>query len=554
MRIIINRVLLVAFFYNCLILFVLNDLKAQNLVKPIAGRTLLSGNFGELRATHLHSGVDIKTGGVEGMPVICIQDGVVSRIAVSPVGYGLALYIDHPDGTTSVYGHLQRFEPCLAALVREIQYEKESFRIDENVLSRQLCYRQGDTIAYSGNSGSSAGPHLHFEIRNTRTEHTWNPLLFYSVRDLKAPQVKLLGLYSVKEDGRVELLRTCPVKNVGGGKYSAGRCIVPAGKIGLGAHVLDYMEDSWNKLGVYTLDVVAGRDTLYHLSMDSCSFFQSRLINDVKDFDRYKKREIFYRCFGNRQHELLAVRMQGDGTVNVEPDSVVKVKMCFSDINGNASRLVFELKGKQTEPECLPADNILRYGVPYVLEQGSWHLELDADALFSSVERVAEVRTDTVSGREILILSRKDTPLYKKATLEVKGEFTEKSFVCELTSSGRKYPLPTTRTAGSLKAEIGSLNRYTVVDDTIAPSIIYLGKGTGGTLRFRIKDNFSGIASYRGEVNGEWCLFSYDPRTAILQCLSTEPMFVKGKSNEVRIVVEDYARNRKGLSVKVTLP
>ena len=114
--------------------------------------------------------------------------------------------------------------------------------------------------------------------------------------------------------------------------------------------------------------------------------------------------------------------------------------------------------------------------------------------------------------------------------------------------------MPTTRTAGSLKAEIGSLNRYTVVDDTIAPSITDLGKGTGGTLRFRIKDNFSGIASYRGEVNGEWCLFSYDPRTAILQCLSTEPMFVKGKSNEVRIVVEDYARNRKGLSVKVTLP
>lgn len=554
MGIIINRVSLVALFYNCLILFVLNESKAQDWAKPIGGATLLSGNFGELRATHLHSGIDIKTGGVEGLPVICVQDGVVSRVAVSPVGYGLALYIDHPDGTTSVYGHLQRLEPRLAALVREIQYNKESFRIDENILFRQVRYRKGDTIAYSGNSGSSAGPHLHFEIRNTRTEHTWNPLLFYSVRDMKAPQVKSLGLYAVKADGRVELLRTCPVKNAGGGKYTVGRSVVPAGKIGLGVHVLDYMEDSWNKLGVYTLDVITGADTLYRLSMDSCSFFQSRLINDVKDFDRYKKKETFYRCFGNRQHELLAVRMQGDGTVNVEPDSVVKVTMCFSDINGNVSRLVLELKGKEAESECRSDDNILRYGVPYVLEQGNWRLELDADALFSSVERVTEVRTDTVSGREILILSRKDTPLYKKATLEVKGEFTEKSFVCELTSSGRKYPLPTTRTAGSLKAEIGSLNRYTVVDDTIAPSITYLGKGTGGTLRFRIKDNFSGIASYRGEVNGEWCLFSYDPRTAILQCLSTEPMFVKGKSNEVRIVVEDYARNRKGLSVKVTLP
>lgn len=548
------QTLLVAFFYNCLILFVLNDAFAQKLVRPIKGTTLLSGNFGELRATHLHSGIDIKTGGVEGLPVICVQEGVVSRIAVSPVGYGLALYIDHPDGTTSVYGHLKRFEPRLAALVRKIQYAKESFRIDENVLDKQLYYRRGDTIAYSGNSGSSAGPHLHFEIRNTRTEHTWNPLRFYSIRDLKAPRVNSLGLYSVKENGLVEFIRTCPVKNTGPGQYSAGRYIVSAGKIGVGVHALDYMEDSWNKLGVYTLDVVVDADTLYRLSMDSCSFFQSRLINDVKDFERYKKRETFYRCFGNRQQELLAVTMKGDGTIKVEPDSVVQVKMYLSDINGNVSRLVFELKGKPSQPVCLSDNDILRYGIPHILEKGDWRVELDADALFFSIGRMADIRQDSVSDSEMLILSEKDTPLYRKGRLMVKGAFGEKSLLCEVTSSGRKYPLPTTRTAEGLKAEIGSLNRYMVVDDTIAPSIVYLGKGAGKTFRFKIKDDFSGIAFYRGEVNGKWCLFSYDPRTAILQCKSTEPVFMKGKTNYVRIIVEDFAKNRKERSVEIVLP
>ncbi len=547
-------VFLIAFFYNSLILFVLDEAAAQKLVRPLRDMTSLSGNFGELRATHLHSGIDIKTGGVEGLPVICVQDGIVSRVAVSPVGYGLALYIDHPDGTTSVYGHLQRFEPRLAALVREIQYAEESFCVDEHILHRRLAYRRGDTIAYSGNSGSSAGPHLHFEIRNTRTEHTWNPLRFYPIRDLKAPQVKYLGLYSVKKDGRVEFLRSCPVKNEGSGKYTAGRYVVPAGKIGIGVHALDYMENSWNKLGVYVLDVVVGMDTLYHLSMDSCSFLQSRLINDVKDFERYKKRETFYRCFGNRQQELLAVTMKGDGTIKVETDSVVQVKMYLSDINGNVSRLVFELKGKSLQPVCLSDNDILRYGIPHILEKGDWRVELDADALFFSVGRMADIRQDSVSGCGILILSEKDTPLYQKGRLMVKGVFSEKSLLCEVTSSGRKYPLPTTRTVEGLKAEIGSLNRYMVVDDTIAPSIAYLGKGAGKTLRFKIKDDFSGIAFYRGEVNGKWCLFSYDPRTAILQCKSTEPVFVKGRPNEVRIVVEDYAQNRKELSVKVVLP
>ena len=162
---------------------------------PLHGTPLLSGNFGELRATHLHSGLDFKTGGREGLPVICVKDGVVARVKVSPTGYGNALYIEHEGGITTVYGHLSRFVPRVAKVVREIQYNKESFAIDENLVGRQLFFRAGDTIAYSGNSGSYMGPHLHFEVRETESEHALNPLNYLSVADETGPNVR--GVYAV---------------------------------------------------------------------------------------------------------------------------------------------------------------------------------------------------------------------------------------------------------------------------------------------------------------------------------------------------------------------
>lgn len=381
------KVLMAFLLFNCLVFISLGFIRAQSCLKPLRGEILLSGNFGELRATHFHSGIDLKTGGVEGLPVVCVKDGTVSRVSVSPVGYGLALYIDHADGTTTVYGHLQRFEPQMAAVVRRLQYEQESFRIDEAQPAVRLHYRQGDTIGYSGNTGSSGGPHLHFEVRNTRTERTLNPLRFYPVRDGKAPLVKKLYLYTVAEDGHVGKRRSCALKNVAAGKYVAGRYTLPAGKVGVGLHVIDYMEGSWNKLGVYSLALVAGRDTLYSLAMDSCDFGESCFINDVKDFDCYKKKETVYRCFGNYQQRMLAVRMRGDGCVRLEQDSVVKVNILLSDVNGNRSTVVLELKGGEPA-EVSPGDalNILRYDRPHVLEEdlGGWSWRRGRCCLLSS--------------------------------------------------------------------------------------------------------------------------------------------------------------------------
>lgn len=548
-----TRNLICCFLFNCLAVISLN-VTAQEMIKPINNTILLSGNFGELRATHFHSGIDIRTGGVEGLPVVCVKDGILVRAVVSSGGYGQALYIEHPDGTTTVYGHLQRFVPQISAIVRKLQYQKESFGIDENLREYSLAFRQGDTIAYSGNTGSSGGPHLHFEVRNTLTEHTLNPLHYYAIRDNKAPVVKALYLYSIADNGMVEFIRQCPVKAVATGKYHAGRITVPAGKVGVAVYAIDYMNDSWNKLGVYRMNLTAGKDTLFQFCIDSCSFDQGCYINEVKDFDRYKKNETVYRCFGNYQDRFLSIRNRNKGCIEIIKDSLTQVAIDLSDINGNRSSVLLELKGGEAKSVSMDDNNILRYDRPHTLELSGCKVEIPEGALYHSVEKVLKLEKDTLTGRDIFVLSKKDIPLFKKAKIDIRGDYDDSFLICEIGEDGRLSPVPTFLVDDGITAEIGYLNRYTVAEDREAPTIEFLGKFPDRLLKFRIKDNLAGIGGYWVAVNGEWCLAAYDPRVNILQCSLSEPLFKRGQVNEVYLMVEDRAGNQNDIEIKVNVP
>lgn len=538
------------FLFICLLLIVLDGL-SQQMIPPVRGTLLLSGNFGELRATHFHSGIDIRTGGVEGLPVLCVKAGRLARVSVSPVGYGNALYIEHADGTTTVYGHLQRFVPPVAEMVRELQYQHERFRLDQDFRSRDIYFGQGDTIAYSGNSGSSGGPHLHFEIRDTYTEHPLNPLCFYAIRDTKAPQARKLYLYAIDAQERIHRLRQIPLKPEKDGSYRPGRIAVPAGRIGVGVYVTDFMDGSWNKLGIYRLALVAGRDTLFRLHMDSCAFDQNSCIHAVKDFECYGRKETVYRCFGNCQRDCFGIWSRHKGYVEVPRDSSVQVVLTLADINGNRSRVSFVLQGTEKLPETGKNEPVLHYARSHVLELPGCRVELPACALFSSIPEHLRIERDSSAEREIFVLAEEKTPLFKKARLMLDGVFEARSLICELDDSGRRHPVETVRTANGLEAQIGWLGRYTVCEDRQAPELVYWGKFPDRTLRFRTGDDFSGLARWRGEVNGKWCLFAYDPRVNVLQCSLDEPLFLPGQLNEVRVCVEDQAGNKRELLVKV---
>ena len=520
--------------------------QTDTLLYPLKNVPLLSGNFGELRATHLHSGLDFKTGGREGLPVICVKDGVVARVKVSATGYGNALYLEHEGGITTVYGHLSRFVPRIAKVVRNIQYNKESFEVDENMSGYELRFRAGDTIAYSGNTGSSGGPHLHFEVRDTKSERALNPLRFLSVKDQTGPSVRGVYVYPISNEGVRNATRRVEVKNTGNRVFRGGKVGVPAGMVGIGIQSDDYMKDSWNKLGVYDLSVSANGQEVFKMTMNELSFDETFLVNELKDFHHYRENRLVYLTFGNYQEQLLSVRNQNGGFIPVEKDSVVDVTVDLSDINGNRSSIMFQLWGKSPSRELVLTDEekLLMNHQNDSLKQGIYTLWLEADALSYPIVCKPEVSSrlrDSVETIEVFSTGKQIYPLMKNARLVVGGKFPEKSVICLLEKSNRFAALKTRWTKEGLEAFPRVLGEYTVRQDTIAPVIFYTGRA-GQKIRFRMVDDLSGISSYRVEVNGKWCLFAYDAKNRLLEGNINEPVFVKGK-NRLVLKVEDAVKN-----------
>lgn len=522
---------------------------------PLHGVPLLSGGFGELRSTHFHSGVDLKTGGRTGLAVLCVKDGLLARVKVSSTGYGKALYMEHADGTTTVYGHLEQFNGKITRIVRERQYRQESFAVDlEDAKQYGLFFRRGDTLAWSGNTGSSGGPHLHFEYRDTRSERLINPLHYFSIKDQIAPVIRSLYLYAVTDSGRVRQLRTITPQRVGSRRYAGGQIVVPAGRIGVGFYLTDAMNDSWNKLGVYKLRLEVDDRVVFQLQADTASFDQNRLVNDLKDYTLYQEKgQTVYRCFGNFVSRILGVECIDKGHIKVEKGEEIPVRVEVSDINGNRSEMSFKLRGGE---KLLPEDKkIVHYEQSHLLQEGPYSLELKAGALFSSVERV--VRTDTLTDNEgmlrnVFVTAEKEVPLSVNSVLRVQGKYDTRTVICRIGPGQRLAALPTFRDEESIYSFVPVLGRYTVVLDSVPPEIIYKGR-RGDRFRFQIKDLLSGIASWRGEVNGKWTLFEYDMKSGMLWCKRNEPAFVKGKSNRIRLSVTDGAGNKAQCEIKVEI-
>ena len=222
---------IIATFFYLIVCFTAVSQSTTNFRSPMDIPLQLSGNFGELRPGHFHAGLDIRTQGKVGLPIYAIDSGYVSRIAVSEGGYGKVIYITHPNGFTSVYAHLRKFYGSFQGLARDIQYGQQVFQFDSSLTETNLTVAKGDIIGYSGNTGGSAGPHLHFEIRNTKTEHPINPLLFgFEIKDNIAPKIYAIGIYPLSTTSNVNGKNEKRIlKAVGNGKQfelEAGQYIV----------------------------------------------------------------------------------------------------------------------------------------------------------------------------------------------------------------------------------------------------------------------------------------------------------------------------------------
>jgi len=258
---------------------------------PLKIPFLLAGNFAELRPNHFHAGIDIKTQGRTGLPVFAAAEGFISRITISPSGYGKVLYVNHPNGTTTVYGHLERFAGKIEAYAKKNQYEKQSFQIDIEIPEGKLPVAKSEQIAFSGNSGSSAGAHLHFEIRRTDEKILLNPLLFnMPVKDKLKPTVQALIIYPISDDASVSGIQA-PKRFetiLSGNTYQvkANPTISVYGKIGFGVQAVDLLDGSTNKCGIYSLKLKVDNETIYSFTMDDIPHEDSRYLNSLIDYER----------------------------------------------------------------------------------------------------------------------------------------------------------------------------------------------------------------------------------------------------------------------------
>jgi len=545
-----------------------NEYPADYFRPPLDIPLYLSGTFGELRTNHFHAGIDIKTQGVEGKKVYAVADGYISRIKVSLWGYGNAIYIIHPNGYVSVYGHLQKFNKRINQYVRENQYKRKSFVIELYPDKDQLKVTKGEVIALSGNTGGSMGPHLHFEIRDERNQHPVNPLLFRSIKikDKAKPVVAELAVYPVDDTTIINDLADTMFLAVTGenGKYRLASPVKVHGSIAFGLRAYDRMDDTHNKNGIFQEQLFVDSVLVFDVQMKELSFYTSRYINSLVDYNYYqKKKRRLIRTQLDTNNQLAIYRtIQNNGIFIFNDTLLHTAQYIVKDAYGNASVFSFLIKGylpkiKMKKHPVFPADDsVINVGFSKAAEISLNDLKVTfpAKAFYRSqlVNYGVSIGSKNAYSN-VFIIGNRFIPLQKycsasvKLNREVQDELTSKLYVAKVGKKGETSFAGGTYQDGWMSFKTRTLGNYTVLMDTIPPTIKPLNVSNGKnvskqkSLRFLISDKPTGIKKYNGFLNGKWVLMDYNPKKGVVT-YRFDWLLKKGK-NEFKLYVLDNRDN-----------
>lgn len=555
---------------------------------PLAIKLLLAGTFGEIRTNHFHSGIDIKTGGAEGSPVYAVADGYVSRIKVSAFGFGNAIYVTHPTGYVSVYCHLNRYAKVIEDYVRKEQYKRESFEIELFPSANELPVSKGEIIAFSGNSGSSGGPHLHFEIRNGATEKPINPLLFgFDIKDQLRPRITLLKIYPEDENARINGTNhsySYPV--VGWGtefKINTPQLIRLSGNVSFAIQDVDQQNDTDNKNGPYSTALYIDWKLAYECRMETFSFDESRYVNSLIDYAEFMKSGVrLQRTRIDPGNKLDIYRVRGNhGTFFFNDTMEHIITYEVKDVPANIAILTFKVKSEKTSEQSsvisqqsavnkqtptancqLPTANF-NYASANHFENASVILDAPAGAFYDSfVFKYDSARRIAGTYAAIHKIHDKFTPVQDYMTLSVKPQnlpdrLRDKALIVKINDDGKTFSSAGGKweSTGFVTTKIREFGNYSVAIDTIQPKIIPLQpeifKNLAGVrkIAFTISDELSGIASYRGTLNGKWILMEYDAKNDRLT-YAIDAHLLAGE-NQFSLEVTDGKGNRKVYTAKL---
>ena len=511
----------------------------NDFVAPVKHSMRLSGSFCELRTNHFHYGIDIKSSqGGSGDPIIAIGDGTISRIRVNAGSYGNALYIDHPNGYTSVYGHLHEFNEEIAAYVKKLQYANQEFELDHYPDSGELVVSKGQQIGLMGNTGFSFGPHLHFEIRETVTEAPINPLRFgYQVLDRRKPVLKGLKVYILDPRLRVLESRKLTLKHLSNGRYISDpdTLYLPGWRAGFAVHCHDPMNHVNNKNGVYKIRLLSEDEPAYSFDFDLMSWDDAAYYNSHVDYgEKIKKRQKWHRLYqlpGNRISRY-EKGLEG-GVIKLFKDHPRQLRLEVEDFHGNQSLLDWVVVRDTSERTFILEDGleILEWDQAHRFHLEAWKIVVPQEAFYQD-EKLKISNQTSKGSHSVLEFGSKDVPLSKKISIsclipdEFPGDLKSKCFIARKHPTADRWIHCGTQIKGdSLFTQSSKLGEFAVKVDTIAPSIRLLNFpklwSPGKQLRFRISDNYDTTdgarpMKFEARLDDEWILMEHDLKSARL--------------------------------------
>ena len=536
-------------------LFTAPLLKGQNFLpsNPLEIPIILSGTFSELRGNHFHGGIDIKTQGRSGLRVRAVADGYISRIAISPYGYGNALYIRHPEGYTSVYGHLNAFAPEIETYVEN--YLRERSKNDGNIYPDPSLFpvKREELIAFSGNTGGSMGPHLHFEIRETRTEEPLNPLAFgLEVKDTRAPNIR--GLMWTDADFGDH------------GEFKEGDTIAMPGTRGFDVFTTDKQDLANNNNGVSRIEATANGTTFFTAHYDRINFSTSRFINAHINYERYYAQGVRYTRLYELENNPLEITQTAElitpafraskGWLTVAKDSLVKVHVKVLDFEGNESAFDFYLKGAPAQKT--PANpEVLAWDEEHNVELGPIKIRVPKGALY----RDTEFKTYVLRDYEYVI-GQGSVPLQTHMELRWELDSVQRRgvgwFAWELGRKGSKDAITGEREGDILVLRTRSTGTYYLDQDLVKPTVrlvqstpMVRSNSSFKEIRISAQDDKTGIDRYSARIDGAFARIDFDYKRDLLKIVV--PKDIPAGNHNLRVVVIDGVGNTTVKEYTITL-
>lgn len=526
----------------------------NGLLPPLAIPLELSANFGDIRPNHFHMGLDFRTSGREGVQIHAIDNGFISRIRISPSGYGKVIYVDHPNGTTSVYAHCSSFSKTINDLLLPIQKKQFLNELDLIFTQNDLKVKKGELLAFSGNSGNSTGPHLHFEIRVTKTEVALNPLKYgFAVKDALAPIITAVKLYAVDENGYVipgksKLVKVEKSKN---GLIIQNQLVVlpndflpTNARLAVAVSGFDPIGKTGSSFGLYENLLFNSKDTVFQSKVIRISFDDSRYVNNHIDYNEYKlNSKKFHKLFKNKYNPLEIYELEDLGVIQPKIKDTTRLKIVLKDVNKNTFEYSFKVLINGENPiQTSSFFNRKDYFLPdssYVLFSSKIKFEVPLYTFYEPTKKVVNLDKMTIGDAAVPIQKPIKVSMYPITNFPIDKQYIN-------VNSKGNHALTTNLLDGQLQTESKFLGSFSIKIDTVAPSVVPSNFQKSDILivkeqlTWKISDAQTGIKEYHLFIDGVWHPIEFDLKNNLL-IYKRNPL-IRSKQN-LELMVTDFCGN-----------